>query len=235
MDADNPRSHAVDLLPKQTRPQRSSPISRRLTRRILQHLLLCAISAGLVLLIAQSFTAPPRVRLSAATAFAGLILLAVTLILGPLNILRLRPNPVSTDLRRDCGIWAAILGITHTVLALWTPLQGAFWRAFAIAPERLRFDSLGFANDLGLVASFLLVLLVTLSNDRSLRWLGRTRWKAAQRLSYPLFGFVVFHTLLYQRLVQPGQFYQFLLALVVVLVVALQANGWLERRSRRRR
>jgi sulfoxide reductase heme-binding subunit YedZ len=213
--------------------QSAPPLSRRFTRRIRHHLVLAGVNLLLILLIADSFTAPPLTRVSAASAYAGLLMLAVTLLLGPLNILLRRPNPVSTDLRRDCGIWAATLGILHTGLALWMPLRGAFWRAFAIAPGRSWLDSLGFANDVGLVATVLLVLLATLSNDRSLRWLGRAWWKAVQRLSYLLFVFVVAHTVLYDRLVQPGSFYQALLVLVIALVFTLQINGWLERRSRR--
>ena len=40
-------------------------------------------------------------RWSMATAYVGLALLGATLALGPLSVLRRRPNPVSTDLRRD--------------------------------------------------------------------------------------------------------------------------------------
>jgi sulfoxide reductase heme-binding subunit YedZ len=39
-----------------------------------------------------------------ATAYVSLALLAATLVTGPINLLRRRPNPVSTDLRRDLGI-----------------------------------------------------------------------------------------------------------------------------------
>ena len=51
-----------------------------------------------------------------ATAYAGLAFLAISLWLGPWNVLRRRPNPVSFDLRRDVGIWAVVLAIVHTVV-----------------------------------------------------------------------------------------------------------------------
>jgi len=159
-------------------------------------------------------------------------MLAAILLMGPLNVLLRRANPVSTDLRRDSGLWAAGLGIVHTALALWPGIRGGFGRVFAVAPSRLRLESIGFANDAGLVATCLLIVLVLLSNDRALRWLGATRWKAAQRLAYPLFGFVLLHTFIYQRLVEPGPSYVVLFAVVLVLVPGLQVQAWFERRGR---
>jgi len=200
-------------------------------RRLRHHLVLGAISALLIVVIAQSFTASLLVCVSAATAYAALLMLAATLLMGPLNVLLRRANPVSNDLRRDAGVWAAGLGIIHTALSLWPGIRGGFGRVFAVVPARLRLDSIGFANDAGLVATCLLIVLVLLSNDRSLRRLGVTRWKAAQRLTYPLFGLVLLHTFLYQRFVEPGAVYVVLLALVLVLVPGLQVQAWLERRT----
>jgi sulfoxide reductase heme-binding subunit YedZ len=194
---------------------------------------LAAISLLLVLAIASSFTASPRVRLSAATAYAGLIILGATLVLGPLNVLLKRPDPASSDLRRDFGIWAAALGLTHTLLAVWNPFRDV-WRIFMFVPDRL-LDAPGFANAAGLVGALLLLLLALLSNDWSLRTLGRVRWKSVQRLSYPLFAVVVLHTFLYDRLVQPGPFFQTLLLVTLLVVLVLQGNAWLERRAANRR
>ena len=47
-------------------------------------------------------------KASFATAYPALVLLAATLLVGPLNLIRKRPNPTSIDLRRDAGIWAGI-------------------------------------------------------------------------------------------------------------------------------
>jgi sulfoxide reductase heme-binding subunit YedZ len=215
------------------RNQRQSPLSRRTRRRLRHHVLLAGIAGALVAAIAGAFSAPLLLRVSGATAYASLLLLAITLLLGPAIVLLRRPNPVSTDLRRDLGIWAAILGITHTVLALWRPVQGAIWRAF-VAPDGVRLDSREFANDVGLAATLLLMLLLGLSNDWSLRRLGSRRWKAAQRFSYLLFAAAVVHTLLYQQLVEPGPLFVFLLPVLVAAVLALQIGGWIERRQQRR-
>src|SRR5713226_2215143 len=68
------------------------------------------LAATATVCLAYAATPPPDVRhrLSMATAYAGLIFLAASLWLGPWNVLRRRPNPVSFDLRRDVGIWTGI-------------------------------------------------------------------------------------------------------------------------------
>jgi methionine sulfoxide reductase heme-binding subunit len=187
----------------------------------------------LVVTIAQSFTAPLQTRLSAATAYAALLLLAATLSLGPVNVMLRRPNPLSTDARRDIGLWTAVLATVHTILAIATPLRFDVWRAFAVSPDRLAIDSMSTANDVGLAATLLILLLAAISNDRALRLLGGPRWKSLQRLSYLLFALAVAHTLLYDRLVQPGPIYELLLVATVMAVLTLQINGWLERNGRR--
>jgi methionine sulfoxide reductase heme-binding subunit len=57
-------------------------------------------------------------RLSLATAYVGLVWLVSTLMIGPIKVLRARPRPVSDDLTRDIGIWAAITAVIHTALGL---------------------------------------------------------------------------------------------------------------------
>ncbi len=74
-------------------------------RRSKRHLTL-AVGAIAITFSSYAATPPPdiRHRLSMATAYAGLIFLAVSLWLGPWNVLRRRPTPTSFDLRRDVGI-----------------------------------------------------------------------------------------------------------------------------------
>jgi hypothetical protein len=75
-------------------------------QRLERHLVL-AVAAVTTCLLAYAATPPPDVRhrLSMATAYAGLVFLAASLWLGPWNVLRRQPNPISFDLRRDVGIW----------------------------------------------------------------------------------------------------------------------------------
>lgn len=144
-------------------------------------------------------------RASLTTGYVGLALLALTLMLGPLAALRRRVTPISTDLRRDTGLWACAWSLTHVVLGLQVHLRGKMWQYFFYpTPEtaplwtRVRHDLFGFANHTGLVAALLLVLLALLSNDVSVRRLGASRWKNWQRLNYLLFALAVAHSIGYQ-------------------------------------
>lgn len=178
-------------------------VDRRMRRRlVVHHLPLAAASLGLTLFLSAVVASPDvNTRLSMATAYVGLLLLGLTLFTGPLNVLRGRPNPVSADLRRDLGVWAAIIGIAHVGLGLQVHM-GNPWLYFFPEPDARipRTDAFGWANWIGLGATLLLLLLLALSNDYTLRKLGRTRWKALQRLNYLLAGAVAVHGLLYQVL-----------------------------------
>ena len=55
---------------------------------------------------------------SMTTGYTSLILVGVTLIIGPLNIILKRTNPVSSDLRRDVGICSALIGLAHVVIGI---------------------------------------------------------------------------------------------------------------------
>jgi hypothetical protein len=57
-------------------------------------------------------------QLTAATGYVGVGLLTVTLLLGPANLVLGRRNPVSTYVRRDVGIWTAILSGVHVIFAV---------------------------------------------------------------------------------------------------------------------
>src|SRR3954453_20554893 len=135
-----------------------------------------AAGAIAIIYLAYAATPPPDVRhrLSMATAYAGLLFLAVSLWIGPWNVLRRLPNPVSFDLRRDIGIWTGILAILHTIIGLTVHLRGRMWMYFLKSrhPLKLQNTQFGFANFTGLGAVLLFVMLLAISNDISLRKLG---------------------------------------------------------------
>lgn len=211
---------------------RSAPGRPRVSyraRRIRRHVVLGLVSVALTGGVAYILAADPFVyRLSMGSAYAGLGLMAVTLLVGPWNVLRNRPNPVSTNLRRDIGIWAGILGLFHVVVGLQVHMGGQILLYFLPppdAPRRLpiRLDRFGIANYTGLGVTLVLALLLLLSNDRSLRSLGPRRWKALQRWNYAAFGLVVVHGAVYQLLERRRLLFIGVFALVVVAVVAAQA------------
>ncbi len=171
-------------------------------------------------------------RLVVASAYAALLLIGVTLLIGPLNLLRQRPNPVSSDLRRDVGIWAGLVSLVHMLFGLqwhypWEPWM-FFWDGNGTNP--LRLDSFGQASFLGLGGILIVALLLAISNDRAFRNLGRQRWKALQRLNYVLLGLITLHAIIFIPTDERDQRYLLLVAGIVAVVVVGQIAGVTQRR-----
>jgi len=233
------------LLSKEIKAERRHSSKRgflnpRIRRRlVVHHLPLAVVAANLTFAILLLVPAgSSHVGLSIATAYAGLIFLAVTLAVGPLNLLRGLRNPVSSDLRRDIGIWAAILGLLHVLVSLPLPAGNVlflFVRDTGQQIVALRTDLIGIANDLGLLATLLTILLLLLSNDWSLTLFGARRWKNLQRWSYPLLALVVAHGLGYilQEHRQSTLLDTFVLTILAVLV--LQVAGFVVKRRKLKR
>ncbi len=211
----------------------------RLPRRlVLHHVPLAVVSLVVIGAIFLALPSPDvKFKLSMATAYCGLGLLAIVLLIGPIRVLRHVPNPVSTDLRRDIAIWAGIVSILHVLVGL-TVHMGSPLLYFAYSAEeaagRLHFrrDAFGLANYVGLAATLIVGLLLALSNDLSLRLLGTRRWKALQRLTYVMAVLVVGHGLLYQQVEKREPLLIGTLALIATVVLAGQLAGVVERRRR---
>jgi sulfoxide reductase heme-binding subunit YedZ len=206
---------------------------RRLTRHAWLGALSLGITAALFALLEQPRTV---VRLSMGTAYAALVLLAISLVIGPLQVLRGRPNPVSTDLRRDVGIWAALFGVLHTIFGLQVHMGGRFWLYFLYPPDQphrlpLRHDMFGIENYSGLGATLMLLMLLAISNDVSLRRLGSERWKSLQRWSYAAALLTLVHSILYMLPEKGHVLFQVAFGVVAVVTLVLQAGGY--RRIRR--
>jgi sulfoxide reductase heme-binding subunit YedZ len=199
----------------------------RLTRRLVRHHLPLALVTAAALAGLHAVTGFDRaVRdWSVSTAWVGLALLAATLLLGPLRVLRGRRIGVSDDLRRDLGIWAALVGIAHVVFGLQVHLGGRLAKYFGSV------NLFGLANWTGLAATAVLALLLLLSNDRSLTALRSRRWKALHRLAYPLLAVTLVHAVLYLHVEARMVPLLAVLILVGAVVTALQLAG----RARRRR
>jgi sulfoxide reductase heme-binding subunit YedZ len=168
-------------------------------------------------------------RWSMATAYVGLAFMAATLLTGPINLLRKQANPMSTDLRRDLGIWACMLGAAHTVVGLQVHMK-SMWLYFfneVSGPKAwsLRSDQFGAANYTGLVGVLLLLFLAALSNDLSLRRFGVSRWKNLQRWNYALFAVVIAHAVLYQLIEKRSLPWPVMLGALVAPILAVQMAG----------
>jgi len=203
-------------------------MSRYWRLRILRHLLLAAVSGGLswgVFRLVHSVDF--RHNLSMGTAYAALALTVLALALGPWNVLRARPNPISFDLRRDVGIWAGIMAIFHTVVGLQVHLRGRMYLYFVkrLHPLTWRRDQFGAANYTGLLSALLFLGLLALSNDWSLRRLGRNRWKNLQRWTYLASALMVTHGFFFQAVEKRHAPYVWTLIAAAAATVALQLAG----------
>jgi sulfoxide reductase heme-binding subunit YedZ len=174
--------------------------------------------------------ADPLFLLSMATGYAGFAMLALSLLLGPWKVLRGRHSPVSTELRRDVGIWAAILSVAHVYFGLQVHLRGHMWEYFFAPPggprgDLPRVDLFGFANYTGLAITLVLTVLLAISNDRALRRLGTRRWKALQRWNYAAFVLVILHAAAYQIIERRELLLVAVLGAIAMVVVASQLAG----------
>jgi sulfoxide reductase heme-binding subunit YedZ len=171
-------------------------------------------------------------RLSFSTAWPALVLLTVTLLIGPWRSLRGRPPTLSVDLRRDIGIWGGIVGVAHAIIGQCVHLRGRPWLYYVYEKTQehlvpLRHDMFGFSNDTGLVAGLMLLALLVTSNDASLRKLGQPGWKSLQRWNYVCFGLTVLHTFGYLIGIESLKWASIATASLCALLAALlQYRGW---------
>ena len=181
-------------------------LSRRMSRRLLRHHLpigAITLASAAVLYVTRPY---PDVitRLSFASAYPALILIAATLLVGPFKILTGAGPAVSLDLRRDIGIWAGLTGLFHAVAGQFVHLRGRPWLYYIYENWQekhfmpVRYDRFGLANYTGLVATLVLLALLATSNDAFLRKMGTPGWKRLQRWNYAAFGLTAIHTFAYQ-------------------------------------
>ena len=207
-------------------PPRTGYWTRRLLRNV--GIVALALVVYLIVVTATSHSSQVLFRLSMATGYTSVVLIGWALLIGPWRVLRGRSAPVSTDLRRDVGIWGGLFGLAHVATGLFVhlgdPLKYFVYRDPA-RPFPVRHDLFGFANWSGLAATLVLLLLLAISNDISLRTLGSRRWKAWQRWTYWAGALVVAHGLAYQWLEKGNGGWVFVFVPVVLIVAVMQLDG----------
>ena len=141
------------------------------------------------------FTRPewdPEMRLWRAVGDAGLILLFLALVLGPLAKLWPRASGL-LPYRRELGVWFGLSAALHTLLVLngWARWDALRFLGYEFVPELGRVARLepgfGLSNLLGLVALLFTLVLMATSTDRAVRRLGGKAWKFLQLSSYLVF------------------------------------------------
>ncbi|MPZ24518.1 MAG: hypothetical protein GEU28_13525 [Dehalococcoidia bacterium] len=174
-------------------------------------------------------------QLTVTTGYIGTGLLGLTLLIGPVNLLLRRRNPVSHYLRRDVGTWTAIFSVIHVIFGFQVhgtgELSGILSYFVRVRDGIPQLNSFGLGNWTGLAATVLVVVLLALSTDSALRQLKGKTWKDLQRLNYTLFALVILHAFFYGALLRMTSPFTLLGTLIVIAVVVGQAVGiWLWRR-----
>jgi sulfoxide reductase heme-binding subunit YedZ len=204
---------------------------RRLPSRMLRHHLpLLAFSLASVAALYSTRPYPDAIsRASFATAYPALALLAATLLVGPWNVLRRRANPVSSDLRRDLGIWTGILGLVHASVGQFVHLRGRPWLYYVYGPGEhhhgMRHDLFGLANYTGALGVLLLAALFATSNDLSLKRFGARKWKQLQRWNYAVFALVAVHSIAFQMVEKQKEPWVITVALCIAAALIMQVAG----------
>ena len=192
--------------------------------------LLCGALFGSV--IAWGIAVEDAVKfVSTATAYASLVYMATALLIGPWRVLSARRPIASHSMRRRLGIWAGLFGIAHMLAGLNSHFKGKMWNYFVFPNGDgplgfLRTDLFGVANYLGVVGIVVLIMLLALSNDSSIKRLGVTRWKSAQRFTYLLFALIVLHAFAYYALEARHAVILVFVGLVSTIVIIMQALGF---------
>ncbi len=205
-------------------------------RRLLINVLLAALIGCPFVFIGLLFPTERHIFLfTVLLGYLCLILLFASLLIGPLTLFRFRRNPVNIDLRRDIGIWAAIIGCYHVALVFQMSFGSQIIHYFFSEGTYLPLLNIyGLSNDTGLFATILLVLLLALSNTFSLRYLKGKRWKQIQQLNYILVPLALLHTFGYQYLGGCDLFFVFAVLVITVFVLVFQIVGIAIVRSRRK-
>ena len=210
--------------------------------RLATHLALALLTiVGCLVAVVFDRSAVLAEPLSLGLGYIGLLYIGASLLIGPLYLARQRRNPVNLYIRRDVGIWAGITSLLHVVLGLQIFEQGQILLYFfrQVQGHYLpQLDLFGLSNWVGLLAAVIVLVLLVLSNDWSLRRLKGKRWKGIQRWTYPLIVLAILHTFGYQ--ITNTRDAPYILAVVgFTLILAIgQGTGalvYLQRQSRRLR
>jgi methionine sulfoxide reductase heme-binding subunit len=165
------------------------------------------------------------------------LLIAATLLIGPWNLLCSRPGPISSDLRRDTGIWAGAITVLHALIGQFVHLRGRPWLYYIYGPDQhhafpVRHDLFGSANYTGLAGLLVVALLLATSNDYSLRALGTPQWKRLQRWNYAAFALTAVHAVAYLIIEKQELAWDVIVVSSLACVAVFQTTGYIIRRGR---
>ncbi len=203
---------------------------KNIKKRLRTHYLYLTVFTAISILIFRLFREKPDliVFITDVSGYISIFLLAVTLLIGPVNLILKRRNPISTYFRRDVGIYGGILAVIHSVVGLFAHLRGKPWLYFFEEVEDtwvVRFDDFGWANHTGLIATILVVLLLLISNNYFLKKLKGNKWKNLQRLSYIMFSFAIVHSIYYRSVIRDNTIIDSIYVFLFLIVLIFQLIG----------
>ena len=138
-------------------------------------------------------------RSSVASGTTALLLLALTMVIGPFRRLAGRRPQLHLRWRRATGVWASLWVGVHVGFAITVHNPGwKLWQQFSYVRSSGLLLVMSLASWAGLVAVLLLVPVAATSNAKSMRRLGARRWKLTQRLSYGAGLLAVVHVVGFQ-------------------------------------
>ena len=215
----------------------------------MRHLVLAVVTGALVLLFWGSrMQWHPEMRLWRAFGDAAIVLLFLTLALGPAARFWTWAGR-ALPWRRQLGIWSALTAITHALLIIhgWARWDVRRFFGYEFVPQlgrEVRLEpGFGLANMIGLVALVWMAVLLATSSDWALRRLGANAWKWLHGGAYVVFYLAVLHavyflfihyTASFHRLPPEPNWFRYPLLILAGTVLVLQ---WLAftRTVRRRR
>ncbi|MAX24282.1 MAG: hypothetical protein CMJ19_07240 [Phycisphaeraceae bacterium] len=162
------------------------------------------------------------------SGYISVFFLSITLLIGPFNLIFRRKNPLSTDIRRDIGIYGGILAVIHSVVGLFAHLRGRPWLYFVKETETgfvINLDNFGIANYTGLLATLFIILLVAISNNVSITALKASKWKTLQRTSYLMFILVIVHSIYYREVLPEKEILTSIYMFIIALIIVIQLVG----------
>lgn len=196
-------------------------------------LLLLAVGVPAAVVWYAGDPALARDRLSLLTAWLSFALLVAALGVGPWRALKTRQPVLNSLLRRDLGIWAGLTGLIHLVIATGVVMRPAYFRTYINGPPEAPLPGwAGWSGTASILAGYLVgilvLMLLALSNNRSLARLGPVRWKRLQRSSVAALALTIGHGGIFQ--VIEGRTGAWLTVLVVVSAAILGLR-WQARRA----
>jgi len=133
-----------------------------------------------------------------AFADVSLSMLGIVLLMGPLSYLY-KPLQKQIPWRRTLGIWSALYAMLHTIIILNGWVEWKLERLFFIftppGQPWILHPGFALANTIGILALIYYLMLTVISNNWSMKLLGKKSWKYLQQKTTVVYTLVILHTL----------------------------------------